>query len=86
MISAIGFPLLLAFGGVAAWMVSKNSDKRESEAPKWRDDSLDDWRRARDAAAEAERGERVVNAKTGLFEGSEAEGDEKQHKQQRIGG
>ncbi|MGK2966513.1 MAG: hypothetical protein ACSLFM_13050 [Tepidiformaceae bacterium] len=82
----LGLPLLMAFGAVAAWMMTKDREKRDAEAPaKWRDDSLDDWRQERDAAYLSEREQRAATPKAGLKAGAEEEVEETQ-KHQRIGG
>lgn len=79
----LALPLLLAFGGVAAWQVSKRDRTREDTAEKWRDTSLDDWRKERDAAAEERRAQRseTPGEVTGR---AEEQAQEKRH--QRIGG
>lgn len=79
----LALPLLLAVGGVAAWQVSKRDRTREDTASKWRDDSLDDWRKERDAAAEERRVQRAEGPEevTGRAEEQQSE---KRH--QRIGG
>jgi hypothetical protein len=79
----MAFPVLLTVGGIAAWRVSKR-DRDRSEAPAaWRDDSLDDWRRERDANAEAHRTERATNPEETTGRGDE-QAETKKH--QRIGG
>ena len=50
----LGMPLALAISGIIAWRASKREDANE-EKPAWRDNSLDDWRKERDAQLEAER-------------------------------
>ena len=83
MFSAIGLPVLMVVGAVMAWRHSKQQDVQDTHAPTWRDDSLDDWRKERDAAARQEREGRTTHATTG--EGStEEKKQEKTH--QRIGG
>lgn len=85
-IVAIMMPFLLGMGGVAAWRASRRSDEQERErAAAWRDDSLDDWRKEREAMAEEERARRAAGEEAQTHAGSTREGDEKkQH--QRIGG
>lgn len=51
LLAAIAMPLLMLFGALAAWLTRNDVDQR----PAWRDDSLDEWRREREAQAEAER-------------------------------
>lgn len=57
LIAAIAFPFLLFVGGIAAWQMSKHADTAEQNT--WRDDSLDDWRRERDAEVARARAERL---------------------------
>lgn len=57
LIAAIAFPFLLFIGGIAAWQMSKHADAAEQNT--WRDDSLDDWRRERDAEVARARAERL---------------------------
>ncbi len=83
-LSAIGMPLAMVFGAIAAWRIMKKEHKAEQEQPLWRDTSLDDWRRERDANAEAERAARASDPK-GLLEGSTEEREETR-RHQRIGG
>jgi len=82
-IFAAAFPVLMFVGGIAAWRMSKRQVV-EAEKPGWRDDSLDEWRKERDAAAEAERAARPLE-KTHLSTGSE-EQQETTKKHQRLGG
>ena len=77
------FTLLMAFGGIAAWRVSKNqAEKPESAA--WRDDSLDDWRKERDARAEEIRANRPAELRETVT-GQEEQQDTAKP-QQRLGG
>ncbi|MDZ7728579.1 MAG: hypothetical protein U5Q44_10535 [Dehalococcoidia bacterium] len=65
LISAIGFPAVLAIGGIAAWRITRNRDTAanpEATQAQWRDDSLDEWRRQREAEAEAARQQRAREA------------------------
>lgn len=56
MISRIGLPLLMAVGGILAWRKTMSGIREEEEhKPQWRDESLDDWRKERDAQIEEER-------------------------------
>lgn len=80
---ALAFPLILAVGGIAAWRVSKRDQTQDETGPKWRDDSLDDWRKERDAAAEARRATRAESPEDPTGRGDE-QSEEKRH--QRIGG
>lgn len=62
LISAIGFPAVMAIGGIAAWRITRRRDTTVNpvaEQPQWRDKSLDDWRRQREAEAEAARQRRA---------------------------
>ncbi len=82
MLSAIGFPLVMAIGGIAAWRLTKKEAKRESEPAQWRDDSLDDWMKERDAKVE-ERRQARLDGKDLTGAGSE---EEVTVRHQRIGG
>jgi hypothetical protein len=85
LLSAVAFPLLLLFGGIAAWQMSKNRNHEESRPEnRWRDDSLDEWRRERDAEIERERAERM-NRRAEQHPGSTEE-QEETVRHQRIGG
>ncbi len=84
-ISAIGLPLLMAIGGIAAWRMTKKENSTEIEKPAWRDTSLDDWRKQRDADADVERKQRAENP-AALHEGAAAEEQAKTQRHQRIGG
>ncbi len=83
--------LLLAFvlpvGGVlgawAAWRRQKRTDTVVAESSKWRDDSLDEWRRERDHQVEAERQARTARAD---LEPASTEERDEARRQQRIGG
>jgi len=83
-LSAIGMPLAMVFGAIAAWRLMKKEDKNEQDQPVWRDTSLDDWRRERDASAEAERAARASDPNA-LLEGATEERQEAR-RHQRIGG
>ena len=83
LLMAVVFPVLMAVGGIAAWRMSmKQSD--EAEKPGWKDDSLDDWRKERDALAEQARAARPLE-NTHLSTGSEEQQETKKHTQ-RLGG
>ncbi len=84
LISVIGFPLLMAVGGFAAWRMNRHVDEREAEKPQWRDTSLDDWRKQRDAETEVERTTRVQQGPALQAGGGEEQPETKRH--QRIGG
>jgi len=79
---ALGMPVAMAVSGVAAWRLSKK-ESQKPETPQWRDDSLDEWRRERDAQAERDRALRPTEShiKTGQEEQQEIT-----KKHQRIGG
>lgn len=79
----LAFPLVLAIGGIAAWQMSKRDRTRQDNGAKWRDDSLDDWRKERDAAAEERRSTRAESPEEVTGRGEE-QAQEKRH--QRIGG
>lgn len=81
----LAIPVAMAVGAVAAWRMTRGAQRREEEAPAWRDDSLDEWRRERDDAAAAERAARTSVARDGLTTGQASdEGETRKH--QRIGG
>ena len=84
MISAVGLPVLMAIGAVLAWRMTKRENKADAEQPLWRDDSLDDWRKERDAEVETERLQRVQEAKQHGGAAAEEQSEKKRH--QRIGG
>ncbi|MEP7215541.1 MAG: hypothetical protein ABI782_04760 [Anaerolineaceae bacterium] len=84
MISAVGLPVAMAVGAVMAWRMSKRENKVETEQPLWRDDSLDDWRKERDVEVEAERLQRIQEAKQHGGAAAEELAERKRH--QRIGG
>lgn len=79
----LAVPLVLTIGGIAAWRISKRDRTRAEEPAKWRDDSLDDWRKERDERAEAHRTERATGDPEGTGRGDE-QAEQKRH--QRIGG
>lgn len=82
-IFGVGMPLALTLGGLAAWRVTRTRDQREASKPNWKDDSLDEWRRERDAQAEVERAERAANPERA----ASASGDESEPvRHQRLGG
>lgn len=84
LLSAVAFPLLMIIGGIAAWRATMNQADQDSKPAAWRDDSLDEWRKERDARAEAARASRPAElsaTKTG-----QEEQQETTKKHQRIGG
>ena len=83
MLSAIGLPLLMAIGGIAAWRMSRKEDAATIEQPAWRDTSLDDWRKERDAEADVVRAARLQDE---THEGAAAEEKSETQRHQRIGG
>jgi hypothetical protein len=83
LLSAVAFPLLMVFGGIAAWRMSKK-DSTKPDATTWRDDSLDDWRKDRDQQAEQARATRPAEQQH-LATGSEEQQETKKH-HQRLGG
>lgn len=87
-LSSIGLPLAMVIGAIAGWRIMKKGEKAKEEQQKnaWRDDSLDEWRRERDSAAEAERLSRVASptGKTTTAGRGEEEAEPVRH--QRIGG
>lgn len=74
----------MAVGAILAWRMSKKENILD-EKPAWRDDSLDDWRKQRDAEAEAVRGERATGQAADLS-GAAAEEKTEKKRHQRIGG
>jgi hypothetical protein len=82
---SVVLPLAMIAGFIAVWRMPKHEGHAPGEGPKWRDESLDEWRTERDAAAEEERLARVQSDAAALKEGSPREdGETKRH--QRIGG
>ena len=84
MISAVGLPVAMAVGAIMAWRMSKKENKTDTEPPLWRDDSLDAWRKERDAEIETERLQRIQEAKQLSGAAAEEQSEKKRH--QRIGG
>lgn len=83
-VSALGLPLLMGVGGVAAWRMSKKQDSTSTiDKPQWRDTSLDDWRKERDAEAETVR---IARANADTHAGAAAEEKAETVRHQRIGG
>ncbi len=88
LISAIVLPMILLVGGIAAWRVTRSEQARSDPAtfqPAWRDESMDDWRKERDAAAEAERQQRTQGV-AGEFSTGRAEEQAVEKREQRLGG
>lgn len=81
---ALGMPFAMIAGAIAAWRLSKREQHLDANPPAWRDDSLDEWRRERDAAAEAERAARA--ASPGTLTTGQARDEAETSKHQRIGG
>jgi len=79
---AVALPVAAVIGAIAAWRMQNHQDVAETQT-KWRDNSLDDWRKEREAAADAERTERA--SRPDMTEGSTEEREEAK-RQQRIGG
>lgn len=52
LIAAVAMPLFMVAGALATWL---GRGSKDDDGPKWRDDSLDDWYREREAQAEEER-------------------------------
>ncbi|MBA4179861.1 MAG: hypothetical protein C0506_04660 [Anaerolinea sp.] len=82
--SAVGLPVLMAVGAILAWRMSKK-ESIQDEKPAWRDDSMDDWRKARDLEALAEREQRASQP-GGESSGAAAEEKAEKKRHQRIGG
>ncbi len=85
LLTRIGFPLMIVGGAIAAWRMSKAENAPGAIKPEWKDDSLEEWRKERDASAEAERATRSAEERAGLNEGSTEE-KEQTKRHQRIGG
>lgn len=60
LLGSVGLPLVLGIGGLLAWRATRAQQERAEQPAVWRDDSLDDWRRERDARLERERAERAA--------------------------
>lgn len=84
LISAVGLPVAMAVGAIMAWRMTRRENRAETEQPLWRDTSLDDWRKERDAEIEVERLQRLKDAK--LHGGAAAEEQSETKRHQRIGG
>lgn len=82
-IGAILMPVLMVVGFIAAWKMPKREGRRD-QGQTWRDTSLDDWRKERDAALEAERQQRI-DAGPALHDNTGAEASEPV-RHQRLGG
>lgn len=79
---ALGMPVAMVISGIAVWR-STRKDNTKPESPVWRDDSLDDWRKERDAQIEIERAQRP---KESLLKTGSEEQQETQKRHQRLGG
>lgn len=84
LLAAIAFPMLLFIGGLAAWQMTRHRQTAEEQQTTWRDDSLDDWMREREAQAERERAERLKHRVQYDPEAPEQQEEAIHH--QRIGG
>ena len=80
---SLGLPLVMAIGAIAAWRMTRKEAKKEEEPAQWRDDSLDEWLRERDAEADAER---VARSTTRAQPTGQAREEKETKKHQRIGG
>jgi len=80
---AVVFPALMVFGALGA--LRKHQREREELARSWRDDSLAEWYRERDARAAAEREQRLRSEQP-LHAGREEEEASETSHQQRVGG
>lgn len=87
-IFSILLTVLMIAGAVFAWRLSKRESLPKSSDETWRDDSLDDWRRQRDAEIELERQSRVLETKTTSRQHEGGAGNEEVEtvRTQRIGG
>ena len=84
-LSAVLIPFLLGIGGTAAFLASRRREEQDRDrAAAWRDDSLDDWRKEREAMAEEERARRTAEVAETHAGSTEERDEKKQH--QRIGG
>ncbi len=79
----LGLPLVMAIGAIAAWRMTRKEAKKDEEPSQWRDDSLDDWLRERDAKVEVER---AARAKASGHRTGEPIEETETKKYQRIGG
>ena len=86
LLSAIGFPVLMAVGGWYAWRISKREARPEATKALWRDDSLDDWRTTREAEIDGDRLARLERADAVQFEGGSTGDGGEPIRIQRIGG
>ena len=84
-VSAVVLPILMLVGGIAAWRVSMRQQVEKPEAERWRDDSLDDWRKERDARADEARANRPAELRETVT-GQEEQQETTTTKHQRIGG
>ena len=77
-------PIGAALGAVIAW---RKRQSGSDDGHMWHDDSLDDWRRERDAAAEAERATRsAVPGRDEHEESRESQGGHGGGTHTRLGG
>lgn len=81
---AVVLPVVMFAGGIAAWRATKKQNEAPEPSSTWRDDSLDDWRKERDAQAEERRLTRLREEQH-ISTGSEEQQETKKH-HQRLGG
>jgi len=85
LVLAVGLPLFLTVGGIAAWLSTRKGGSFDPPPQQvWRDDSLDGWRKERDATAEERRAARASEPQH-LSTGGEEQQETKKH-HQRLGG
>lgn len=86
-LARIGIPLALAISGLLAWRIARRDGGFDApEKPAWRDDSLDDWRRERDARMEEERLHRQSQLHEGERTGKEEVQETQRQQHTRLGG
>jgi hypothetical protein len=81
---AVGLPVAMVIGAIAAWRASRKENAPEEKSATWRDDSLDDWRKERARQADEERTARAATESHVTTGRAEEQAAEKKH--QRIGG
>lgn len=84
--SAIGMPLAMGIGGIVAWRATRNQQAREDAPRTWRDDSLDEWRRERDARADEQREQRTAAPRDELNPESRQGEETSERQHTRLGG
>jgi hypothetical protein len=86
-LAVIGMPLAMAIGGIVAWRQAKHgNDPVASAQEQWKDTSLDDWRKEREAQVERERQERLAGATGAQEHEGTARTESEQQRHQRLGG